>query len=192
MMVRDAAEIGGGQGRRGGPRTVQGHPPPHPHLQGRAQHAFSLGPPCASPAGLPGVGAMTGGRREASGQQPGLPPPFPEHPSLHLCLTPPEGHPPQRVPYLGTQRGCRAPPGWPLLGRMCPRGRGRAGNGCAGLGPLQGLSSSGSRWTREPRVSSPAHLQGKGWETAWDPARRGWLGATGVRSVKLRGREKGS
>lgn len=94
-MVRDEAEIGGGQGGRGGPGAVQGHPPPYPQLQGRPQHVFSPGPPCASPAGLPGVGAMTGGQREASGQQPGLPPLLPERPSLHLCLTPPEGHPPE-------------------------------------------------------------------------------------------------
>lgn len=105
---------------------------------------------------------------------------------------PTQGPPPQKVPYLGTQGGCRAPPGWPLLCKTCPRGRGRAGNGCAGLGPLQGRGSSGSRQTREPRVSSRAPLQGKRWEAEWGPARRGWLGATGVRSEKLQGQEKGS
>ena len=85
----------------------------------------------------------------------------------------------QRGPYLGTPGGCRAPPGWPLLGRTCCWGWDRAGNGCASLGPLQGQGSSGSRWTRVSRASSPAALPEKGQDTAQGPAGRGGGGTRG-------------
>ena len=91
----------------------------------------------------------------------------------------PQTHQGQKGPHLGTQRGCRAPPGWPLLGRTCPQGWGRARNGCASLGPLQGRGSSGSRRTGNPRVSSPTPLQGKGQDTARGPAGRGGSGDLG-------------
>lgn len=64
-------------------------------------------------------------------------------------------------PYLGMQGRCRAPPGWSLLGRMCPWSWGTAENAAANQGHSQGQGSFGSRRTRTSRVSNLVSLEGK-------------------------------
>lgn len=61
--------------------------------------------------------------------------------------------------YLGTQAGCRVPPGWLLQDRVYPWSWGTAESAASSQGLPPGQGSSGSRRTRTSKVSSLVSLQ---------------------------------
>lgn len=144
-------------------RRVLTEASPTPAPPGLPQTVLRAAPTLSAPCWAAGGrgGGMAGGGRTSFGTPPPLV--FRTCPRglLSSCPTraprPPRG---QSETYLGTQGDCRAPLGWPLLGRMCSLSWGRAGNDCASLDPLQGQGNSGNRRTRVPKASSPAPLEG--------------------------------